>query len=169
MTRTLLPVVVLLCTLSFPAFAQTSSVGFHLGLSQSNDDGIDFDFEGDLQEIFYALETDSSTAVKLKAGRMDSDQSPLPATDGQVEYLALVGEYRFYEVFGSSALFAGPAAYRQKYGDVNETDFGLTGGVSALFPVTRRFGVIAEIAYHWANFEETRSFVTAAAGLRLAF
>lgn len=163
----------LLSFLSLPALAQSTAVGFQLGVSQSNDNGIDFDFGGDLKEVFFSLDTDASTTLKLKAGRMESDEPPdiegLILTDGTVEYLALVAEYRFYEVFGSTSLFAGPAAYRQEYGTLDETNFGITAGVNGLFPVTRRFGVTAELAYHWANFEETRSFVTAAAGVRIGF
>ena len=164
----------LLSFLSVPALAQSTAVGFQLGVSQSNDNGIDFDFGGDLKEVSFSLDTDASTTLKLKAGRMESDEPPdieelILITDGHVEYLAFVAEYRFYEVFGSTSLFAGPAAYRQEYGTLDETDFGITGGVNGLFPVTRRFGLTAELAYHWANFEETRSFVTAAAGVRIGF
>ena len=51
-------------------------------------------------------------------------------SNGKIEYLDALVEYRFDEVFGSTSIFAGPGYYRQKFGSFGETDFGLSAGVS---------------------------------------
>ncbi len=81
----------------------------------------------------------------------------------------MLAEYRFDEIFGSTTLFFGPGAYRQDSADGSETDFGLSGGVSGDFPLTRRLGFVVEGAYHWVNFDDEYEFVTVGAGLRLSF
>ncbi|HUF18725.1 MAG TPA: hypothetical protein VMS12_11845 [Thermoanaerobaculia bacterium] len=155
--------------------AQKSAFGVQLGVVQSvDDDELDVEFDDTIAEIYIATELDSGTILKLKGGRFDTDEglgfgAPGLESSGTVEYAAAVIEYRFYEVFGSTALFAGPGVYRQKFGTFSETDWGGTIGVNGLFPITRRLGFTAEVGYHWANFESSRKFLTATGGLRVAF
>lgn len=161
--------------LSSTVEGQRSSIGVQLGVVQStNDDELDVEFDDTILEAYIATELDSGTLLKLKGGRFDTDEglgigAPGLEDEGTVEYAAAVIEYRFYEVFGSTALYAGPGVYRQKFGTFTETDWGGTVGVNGLFPITRRLGFTAEIGYHWANFESSRTFLTATGGLRVAF
>ncbi len=161
----------------FPATlaAQGSAIGVQLGIVQStNDDELDVEFDDTIVEAWIATELDSGTILKLKGGRFDTDEglligAPGLEDEGTIEYAAAVIEYRFYEVFGSTALFAGPGVYRQKFGTFSETDWGATVGVNGLFPITRRLGFTAEVGYHWANFDSSRTFLTATGGLRVGF
>lgn len=155
--------------------AQRSSFGVQLGIVQSiDDDELDVEFDDTIVEAYIATELDSGTILKLKGGRFDTGEglgfgAPGLEDDGTIEYAAAVIEYRFYEVFGSTSLYAGPGVYRQEFGTFSETDWGGTVGVNGLFPISRRFGFTAEVGYHWANFESSRTFLTATGGLRVAF
>lgn len=155
--------------------AQRSAFGVQLGVVQSTDDDeLEVEFDDTIAEVYISTELDSGTILKLKGGRFDTGEglgigAPGLEDNGTVEYAAAIIEYRFYEVFGSTALFAGPGVYRQKFGTFSETDWGGTVGVSGLFPITRRLGFTAEVGYHFANFESSRTFLTATGGLRVAF
>jgi hypothetical protein len=160
---------------ALPSAAQSTAVGIQVGISQQVNSGIEFDeFDDDLKEIFVSFAMDTGTAFKIKAGEIETNDglrigAPGITDEGTIQYLTGVVEYRFYEVFGSTALFAGAGGYRQKFGTFEETDFGLTAGVNALFPVTRRFGVLAEAAYHWVDFDNSRRLLTGSVGLRIGF
>lgn len=159
--------------LSLPAAAQ-NTLGLLVGGAQSVEGSIDTDFSNSLKEIFVATELEPGTVLRIRAGQIASENGPqlgLPGVtrDGHFQFVDALIEYRFYETFGSSSFFAGPGVYRQKFGSFDETDFGLSGGVNGLFPVTRRLSLTGEISYHWANFEETQEFVTLAGGVRFSF
>jgi hypothetical protein len=156
--------------------AQTMAVGFQLGISAMTDDSFSLDsFDDEVKEIWIAFDTDGEgTVFKLKAGELDSNDwialgAPGITDDGSITYIDAIVEYRFSEVFGSSAIFAGLGGYRQKFGTYDESDFGGTVGVNALFPVNRRFGITGEVAYHFVDFDVARKFLMASAGVRFNF
>lgn len=159
---------------ALPAAAQTFDFGLLLGRGQNTEDGFSFNFDDSVREITFAAPLEPDTVFRVKVGSMDTTNEQelggLPAaTEGKIEYLdALVG-YEFDEIFGTTMMFAGPGYYRQKFGSVDETDWGLSGGINGKFPVTRRFAFIAEAAYHYAHFEEHRSFITVAGGVQFGF
>jgi hypothetical protein len=41
--------------------------------------------------------------------------------------------------------------------------------VNGTFPVTRRFALTGEIAYHWADFDQNLSILVASAGFKVRF
>lgn len=166
-------IVLVAAAVAIPAAAQSSSIGFTLGVNSPADHGIDVDLGNEVKEVFIATEMEPGTDFKIKAGRFTSDTLTAAGApgdnDGRVEYLDAVVEYEFGEVFGSTGLFAGGGYYRQRFGDYEETDYGFTAGVNGHFPITRRIGVLAELAYHWVNFEDERAFLTASGGLKVRF
>jgi len=154
--------------------AQSSGFGFLIGGAQPADNGISFRFRESVREVFYETEIDPGTLFKIKAGQTDLERDLDPGApnlerDGRLDYIDGLIEYRFYESFGSTGLFAGPGIFRRRFGNEEETNYGLAAGVNALFPVTRRFGLIAEVTYRWGNFETDRAIVTATGGLRISF
>lgn len=145
-----------------------------VGMTESlSDDSFDAELEHRVSEIFFSTRLDLATDFKIKLGRVESEGGDVFGNQGtgdvDVDYVLAVAEYRFHEVFGSTNLFAGPGAYRARQGDLEESDFGFTLGVGALFPITRRTGFLAELAYHWVNFDESTSFINLSAGLRFSF
>lgn len=155
------------------ASAQPFEFGLIAGRVESMEDGFDFDFDEGLIEAFFAARVDEDTMFRIKVGDTDMpfDAAGTAVADGQLQYLTGEIEYRFDEVWGRSALFAGPGVYRAESAStgVEETDFGLVGGVNTSFPLTRRIDLLLELAYHWTNFEESYTFITAGAGLKISF
>lgn len=162
---------VLLLALPALGWAQPSQFGVLAGGAQSMEDGFELDFGDGVREVFFGARIDVDAMFNVKLGQVDTAVGPtgLPTDDGKVEYVLGQVEYKFDEIWGSSSIFAGPGAYRGRADDLEETNFGLAGGVNASFPVTRRFALLLELSYHWVNFEENYTFVTATGGLRVSF
>lgn len=160
-------------SLSLPVFAQDGTVGLLIGTADYMDDGFSLDVALDVQEIWYSKQLESGTSLRFKLGQSDleveDEDRSLPRGAHELEYGLLLVDYRFDEIWGSSTLFFGPGAYRQSIDGDDQTSFGLSGGVAADFPVTRRLGFILEAAYHWVNFEEEYDFVTLGGGVRFSF
>lgn len=160
---------------SAPVFAQTLGVGALLGASRSMENGFGIDDTETGTELFVSMKIEYLTELMLKVGKVDTvndqglgnEEGLFP--DGDISYYDLVVAYRFYETYGSTALFAGPGLYRQKLGSFKENDYGFTAGVQGKFPITRRVAAIAEFSYHWAHFDQGREFMNAMGGFHFQF
>jgi hypothetical protein len=153
--------------------AQPFEFGILGGKAESMEDGFDFDFDQDVIEVFFAARIDESTRFRIKLGDADMPFSTDgdPINDGSLQYLTGEIEYVSHEIWGRSGIFAGPGVYRGRSSSANleETAFGLVGGVNTSITLTRRIDILVELAYHWAKFEEDYTFITAAAGLKMSF
>jgi hypothetical protein len=195
----ILIVAAVLLAFAAPSFAQLSNseFGFLLGgskrLSSSGDvaNGIDvkdrFTFSNSVKEAYYSVEIDPSTRFNIKLGRITAPGAfrvftPDPADPSQqiktrtdvakadVDHIDAIIDYRFSEPFGSSGLFAGVGLYRQSAsGFTSETNYGLQVGVNADFPMSRKYGFVAEAAYHAVNYHYRPRYVTLSGGLRISF
>jgi len=157
-----------------------------LGISDS------FKFSNSVREVYYAVQLEPGTFFRIKGGQIDGpvafQYTPVAGgkarTDvpkGHIEHIDALIDYRFSEPFGSTGLFAGAGLYRQRAtladlavpvlqrGDQTETNYGLSGGVNGDFPITRRTGFIAELAYHWINYNYKVRYLTLSGGLRFQF
>ncbi|HVR37921.1 MAG TPA: outer membrane beta-barrel protein [Thermoanaerobaculia bacterium] len=173
-----------------PAFAQSTEFGVLFGGSRRFVEGAtpatgtsltddSFSFSDSTIDVYYAVETDPGTMFKIKAGRINTtvafeefegDTRVRRDVDGQVQHIEGVVEYRFSEAFGSTGLFAGVGLYRSEADNRDTTtDYGFTGGLTADFPLSRRYGIIAEAAYHWTRADFRARYVTVGAGLRFSF
>jgi hypothetical protein len=150
-----------------------------------------FKFSNSVREIYYAVQLDPGTNFKIKAGQIEGPvafQYTTPdgtartdSSKGTVEHVDGLIDYRFSEAFGSTGLFAGVGLYRQRgtitdqavpveqRGTQTETNYGFQGGVNGDFPLSRRAGFIAEVAYHWINYHYKPRYVTLTGGLRFSF
>lgn len=159
--------------LLFPAFAfaQPFQFGVMAGTGRSMEDGFEFSFDQGVREVFFGARIDVDTMFNVKLGQTDTETGPAgeAVVDGEIDYVVGQVEWKFDEAWGSSAVFAGPGAYRVRAGDQEDTNLGLVGGVNTTFPITRQFGLVLELAYHWVNFEEQYTFLTATGGVRIAF
>lgn len=173
MKRSLILPLLLATAVALPAAAQTMSIGASIGVSESFDDGFRFRLDDQVTEIWIGTELDFDTTLKLRGGRLETDDGPAigggGSREGTVDYIDALVEYRFSEIFGSSGVYLGPGFYRQRYGIVEESDWGLAAGVNGQFPVTRRFALVLDLGYHWVNFEDSYDFVTATGGFRFGF
>lgn len=151
-----------------------------------------FKFSNSNREVYYAIQLDPGTWFRIKGGQIEgpvafqfTNAAGNPArTDvpkGKVEHVDALIDYRFSEPFGATALFAGVGLYRQRAtlndlaipapqrGVQTETNYGFSGGVNGDFPITRRTGFIAELAYHWINYNYKVRYLTLSGGLRFQF
>lgn len=169
---------VLLITLAIatalPLAAQDMSFGLLVGGSGRFNDDEGFNLSDPVREVFFGVELEPSTIFKIKGGQIDSDDAPgvgAPGIEdeGKIEYISALVEYKFSESFGSSGVFAGPGFYRQRFGSLEDSNYGIAVGGNATFPITRRFALMGEIAYHWTNFEDRYSFLNIGGGLKINF
>jgi hypothetical protein len=167
-------------TLTVSAFAQTSQIGFNLGGSKrffATKDNVQSDnwkISNSVREIWYGFNIEPDTMLKIKAGEItaplgDADVATPNVVKGRIEHLDLLVDYRFSEPFGTTGLFAGAGLYRQRSGGTpNEgTDYGFSFGANGDFPLSRRYGVVIEGAYHWVNYSYKPRFLTLTGGLRI--
>lgn len=140
-------------------------------------------------ELYWGLPIEPDLDLKFKAGRIESEiaipyiaDDPLTAANdpklfrrdvanGEVQHIEAIVEYEFDEPFGSSGLFAGAGFYRlSAAGEETQQSYGVTAGVNTDFPITRRYGVILEAAYHWLPaLEFNPRYMTVSGGLRVSF
>jgi len=192
MNKTLI-VAALLLAFAAPTFAQTSNseFGFLLGgskrLSSKGDvaNGVSvndrFTFSNSVKEAYFSIQLDSDTRFKVKVGRMtapgafrtlDANQNKVrnDVAKANVDHVDAIIDYRFSEPFGSTGLFAGVGLYRQSAsGFASESNYGLQVGVNGDFPISRRYGFVAEAAYHAVNYHYRPRYVTLSGGLRISF
>jgi hypothetical protein len=171
---------------ALPAAAQVSEFGILLGgskrliSSRDQEQGIgvsdNFKFSNSVKEIYYSVVLDDYSRFKIKAGQITApgafqiDNARVDVDKAKVEHIDALVDYRFSEPFGSTGLFAGLGLYRQSATDQqDETNYGFSGGINADFPLSRRYGIIVEGAYHWVNFHYRPRYLTLSGGLRISF
>lgn len=148
-----------------------------------------FSFSNKSFELYWSMPIEPELNFKIKGGKLDSeipiayiaDDPDTPdevdptkfrrdVADGEVSHIEALVEYEFDEPFGSSGLFAGLGYYRLSAPDEeSQTVLGVTAGVNADFPITRRYGVVVEGSYHWTRAEFSPRFLTVSGGLRVSF
>lgn len=139
-----------------------------------------FSFSNSAVDLYYAVQIDPGTLFKVQAGRIDGPvafrETTNEGTDvrhdvkGQVQHVEGVVEYRFSEPYGSTGLFAGVGMYRHSASGFSATtDYGFPIGLTADFPLTRRYGFIAAATYHLTNADFRPRYFTLSGGFRLAF
>lgn len=197
MKRTLFLLAMMVATAA-PALAQDANefgviVGgsrrfVHGAPHQDENDFIEsnFSFSKSSVELYWAIPIEPELNLRFKGGRMESEIAipyDLPDPDhagefitnrrdveGQVSHIGTEIEYTFDEPFGSSGLFAGLGYYRMTAsGEDSISTWGVSAGVNADFPLSRRYGIVLEGAYHWTHAEFSPRFMTVGGGLRVSF
>lgn len=190
MKRTPLLLVVLTLWSALPLAAQSTEFGVLLGGSRRFAEGEpregevfaegNFSFSNSVVDLYWAVDLDEDTRFKIKAGRIETtipvvltdDEGEIfrHDSDGEVQHLEANVEYRFSEVYGQTALFAGLGFYRQSPDEGDSASaWGFNAGVNADFPLSRRYGVVTEATYHWVRDEFNPRYLTLTGGLRISF
>jgi len=139
-----------------------------------------FSFSNSAVDLYYALQVDPGTMFKVQVGRIDSPIGIRETNaagnvvrrdvDGEVQHVEGIIEYRFSEPMGSTGLFAGIGFYRQQATSFSSTtDYGFPVGVTADFPITRRYGFVTAATMHFTNADFHPRYLTISGGLRLGF
>jgi hypothetical protein len=177
---------------ALPAIAQTNEFGVMAGGSMRFVDGAlhedhvefadsTFSFSNSVFELYWAMQLEPEVYLKVKGGRIET-QIAVPYElqegqakpfrrdeEGEVQHAGINVEYRFSEPYGRTGLFAGIGFYHQSANDFSSTNYGVNGGVNVDFPLSKRYGIILEGAYHWTNSEFQSRYMTATGGLRVSF
>lgn len=155
--------------------AQSNELGVLIGSIEPVNDELGVDTDMDVREIYFAKMIESGTWLKLKAGEADLsgeslDEGLAPESETDLRYVQLLVGYEFDEIFGTTYLFAGPGAYElERNGENSESEFGFVLGVGADFPLTRQLGIVAELTYHWVDFEAELRTLNLGIGGRFRF
>ena len=191
MKRTPLLLVVLTLWSALPLAAQSTEFGVLLGGSRRFaegapregevfDDGT-FSFSNSVVDLYWSRDLDDDTRLKFKAGRIETvvpivftvpgdDELYRRDVDGEVQHIEANIEYRFSEIFGSTAIFGGLGFYRQSPDEGDSANsWGANFGINADFPLSRRYGIVTEATYHWVRDEFNPRYLTLTGGLRIAF
>jgi hypothetical protein len=171
---------------ALPALAQnTSEFGILVGGSKRVNDvagsqgepGVNnFKFSNSVKEIYYSVQMEPGTWFRVKAEEINaplivigSDGKKTEGGKGKIDHVDAIVDYKFSEPFGSTGIFAGVGMYRQEKSGASDTNFGVTAGVNADFPFSRRYGLVVESAYHYIHLPARPRYVTLNAGLRISF
>jgi hypothetical protein len=127
-------------------------------------------------QLGFSVVTEPRTLIGVRLGRIGFDSAqPLDGLlDAELTYLTVGGEYRLDAGYYQSGLFVGLGAYRLDGrdlagGDGEQTSVGLTVGTTGEFEITRRVGVLLELAGHYADLDRTQTFVQALGGVSVHF
>ena len=176
---------------ALPLFAQSNEFGVVVGGSRRFlDEGTrepdvefldnNFTLSNSAVTLYWGMPVDDETIFRLRAGRIETPVAQeyevggvggfRRDVEGEVQHAGGEIEYRFSEVFGSTGLFAGIGVYRHTGDGIDSRNaFGWNAGVNTIFPITRRYGIVIEGAYHWARGDFKATYLTVGGGLRVAF
>lgn len=129
-------------------------------------------------QVAFSVPTELGTAVSFRAGRIALDDHEFFGSlrKPDLDFANIGGEYRFHEGYYTSSLYLGLGAYRLSGASRlaggekrDETAPGLVFGVTADFPLSRRFSFLLETAGHYVRFDEAQFFATGLGGLVIRF
>ena len=176
----------ILVLLALPAAAQNATeFGILFGGSKLVNDiagsqgqrGVnDFKFSNSTKEIYWGMQMEPGTWFRIKAEQinaplvaLDADNNRIDGGKGKIDHIDAIVDYKFSEPYGSTGFFAGIGMYRQNQNGTEDTNAGATFGINAEFPMSRRYGLVVESAYHWIRLPARPRYITLSGGLRISF
>ncbi|HEV8435493.1 MAG TPA: hypothetical protein VGR95_18940 [Thermoanaerobaculia bacterium] len=166
-----------------PLSNQMSQFGILFGGSKRMNDAQngpsvkDFSFGNSVKEIYFGTRLEPDTMFKIKAGEInlpvlvtDATTGNVTKETGKIDHIDAIVDYRFSESFGTTGVFGGVGMYRSTApGIADDTNAGLSFGINADLPLSTRYGIVVEGTYHYVHLQPRQRFLTATAGLRIAF
>jgi hypothetical protein len=154
----------------------TYSIGALGGVGGSFDASPGNSYSNSSYQLNLAMVTEPKTLVGVRLGKINLDKQDLFGSlhNAGLTYLTVAGEYRFTESYYESGLFLGLGAYRLSGTRADgrsqdQTSVGLTGGITGEIPITRRLGLLLEVAGHYVNLHEAKIYGTLHGGLTFHF
>lgn len=171
----------LLALAAAPLAAQGEPYSFDLGLAYGMGGSLDLDPDPGLTNSAFSahalMVVERFTLVGVRAARIefDDDEGFGPGQGkGELEYAALVGEYRYPKGYYDVGIYLGLGGYRVsgelEDGEVlSDTALGVAFGVTGEFKLYRWLYLVAEVNAHYAFLEEANLFGGATVGLGVRF
>lgn len=176
--RALAPTLLLLALAAGPAALEaqesyTFSIAALGGTGGSLDADVGDGLGNQTLQLNLGLVTEPKTHLFLRLGTLDLDPSEgfQDLTGGELVYATIAGEYRYDNRFYESGIYLGLGGYELSGTSifsgtgVDETGIGLVLGLTGEFELTRRLGVLIELAGHYADLERANVYATAHIGL----
>lgn len=144
------------------------------GLGGSLDDD-DAGLSNSTYQLGFTVQPEEQLLVGLRVGELDLSGGVVGGSlDTSLDYVTVVGEYRFTETFYESGLFIGLGAYSLDgvlaLGETfTEDSVGLVLGISGEFVLNARVGFIVEFSGHLTNLDTVDSVVMGHAGFSFHF
>ncbi len=130
-------------------------------------------FDRQSLQLNLQFQTDTRTQVGLRFGQIDlADRGERISGlfEPTLQYVTVGGEYRSRQTYYDSGIFIALGGYRlDGSGGSTQNSLGVSAGATGEFAFNRRFGVVAEIAGHYADLDEVQYFGTAQIGLVFHF
>lgn len=122
-----------------------------------------------------ALRNGATLGVRLGQMDLDAPEGFGNLVDAELSYATIGGEYRVRRAYYDSGIYIGLGAYQLEGSDrftlaeADDTSVGLVLGVTAEFPITRRFSVLSELSGHVMDLDESKFFGMLHLGLAFNF
>ena len=183
-----------LAALAAPCLAQTFGVGGAVGIINDVDPYSEAfkGFKWGEANGWFEYRMEEDATLRLTYGNMWTQQSasqsvvttpdgavPLPKLDENIQYGIVSVDYRLWQGFFTSGLFAGIGWYGirpaevppdlEPYADRHENVFGWHVGVDGEFTVTKQVGVVLRFTYHNISAHPHRQFANADGGVVYRF
>ncbi len=117
--------------------------------------------------------TDTRTQVGIRFGQLDLSGNGDRIGDlfePELKFVSIGGEYRTRQSYYDSGIFIALGGYRlEGAGGESKTSAGLSAGATGEFSFNRHFGIIAEVAAHYADLDEVQYFGTVQVGVAVHF
>jgi hypothetical protein len=150
----------------------TFTVGVMGGIGGSPDTASS-SFDRRSLQVNLQFETDPRTQVGIRVGQIDladGGERINGLFEPKLQYVSVGGEYRTRQSYYDSGIFIALGGYRlEGSGGSSQTAAGVSAGATGEFNFNRHFGVIAEIAGHYADLDDLQYFGTAQIGLAFHF
>jgi len=160
--------------LAEPATAQSSNmyIGGLLGIGGSLDGQLDDGFNDLAYQLEYGLFVERKGLVVVRAGQMSVAGSP--DLEGDLTYVNIAGEYRFFDRWYDSGVYAGLGWYgvgldNANAGFLDDEGIGVVVGVTGDFSINEDWSVLVEFAGHWLDTELVRFAAAAHVGVAWKF
>ncbi len=130
-------------------------------------------FDRQTVQLNLLFETDARTQVGIRIGQSeltDTGERLNGLFEPKLQYVTVGGEYRTRQSYYDSGVFVALGGYRlEGSGGSSKTAAGISVGATGEFTFNRHFGVVGEIAGHYADLDDLQYFASAQVGLAVHF
>ena len=176
--RSVFPVILVVLVLALPAAASAEdsvySINLWAGVGGSFDQS-DAGHSNSSFQLGFSVQPEEQVLVGLRVGELDLSGGLIgDSLDTSLDYVTVVGEYRFTETFYESGLYIGLGLYSldgvHMLGDsFSEESVGLVLGISGEFVLTGRIGFLLEVSAHATKLDAVDTLIMGHAGLAIHF
>ena len=135
----------------------------------------DAGFSNSSFQLGFTVQPEEQLLVGVRVGQLDLSGGLIgDSLDTSLDYVTVVGEYRFTETFYESGLYIGLGLYSldgvHLLGDsFSEESVGLVLGISGEFVLTDRVGFLLELSGHLTQLDVVDNVIMGHAGVSIHF